>query len=237
MTEEHDKGHRLLFSFPRMIEDLIRLCLGGDWIERLDFSTLEKVPERLLSKELRRREQDVLWRLRYLLPDDDPKAATWFYIYIHLEHQRRPRRWMVLDVMVYKLLALQDLIRSKVPRPGDKLPLILTVVFYNGEARWRAATSFSEILQEVPDLPEDLDFWSYKRRRRAAPGLEELLGKNSPLVGLFRLEQLEDPEELSEVTRELHQWLDPTEDQELAEAFVTLINETVLGKLAPKGGE
>ena len=78
MAEEHDKSHRLLFSFPRMIEDLIRLCLGGDWVERLDFATLEKVPERLLSKELRRREEDVLWRLRYLLPGDDPEAATWF---------------------------------------------------------------------------------------------------------------------------------------------------------------
>lgn len=47
MAEEHDKTHRLIFSFPRMIEDLIRLCLGGAWIDRLDFSTLEKVPERL----------------------------------------------------------------------------------------------------------------------------------------------------------------------------------------------
>ena len=139
--------------------------------------------------------------------------------------------------MVYKLLALQDLIRGNALRPGDKLPLILTVVFYNGDQRWRAATSFPEILQEVPGLPGDLDFWSYKLVDAQHQSLEELLGKDSPLVGLFRLEQLEDPGELSEVTRELHQLLDPTEDQELAEAFVTLINETVLGKLAPEGGE
>ena len=63
MAEEHDKTHRLIFSFPRMIEDLIRVCLGGDWVDHLDFSTLEKVPERLLSPELLRREQDVLWRV------------------------------------------------------------------------------------------------------------------------------------------------------------------------------
>ena len=66
MAEEQDKTHRLLFHFPRMIKDLIRLCLGGEWVERLDFETLERVPERLLSRELVRREQDVLWRLRYL---------------------------------------------------------------------------------------------------------------------------------------------------------------------------
>jgi len=40
MSEEHDKTHRLLFSFPRMIEDLIRFCLDGELIERLDLSTL-----------------------------------------------------------------------------------------------------------------------------------------------------------------------------------------------------
>ncbi len=43
MAEEQDKTHRLLFHFPRMIQDLIRLCLGGEWVECLDFETLERV--------------------------------------------------------------------------------------------------------------------------------------------------------------------------------------------------
>ncbi len=121
MAEEQDKTHRLLFHFPRMIQDLIRLCLGGEWVERLDFETLERVPERLLSRELVRREQDVLWRLRYLPAGKgekrggDPRPRTYlndedveyldledeyFYVYLHIEHQSRPRVRMALDMVV-----------------------------------------------------------------------------------------------------------------------------------------
>ena len=76
MAEEQDRTNRLLFHFPRMIKDLIRLCLGGEWIEHLDFDSLERVPERLLSKELVRREQDVLWRLKYLPAGKSEEAPT-----------------------------------------------------------------------------------------------------------------------------------------------------------------
>ncbi len=51
MAEESDKTHRLLFGFASMVENLIRLCLPGPWIERFDFSTLEPVSERLLTEE------------------------------------------------------------------------------------------------------------------------------------------------------------------------------------------
>lgn len=44
MAEEQDKSHRLLFQFPRMIQDLIRLYLGGEWVERLDFEPSREFP-------------------------------------------------------------------------------------------------------------------------------------------------------------------------------------------------
>ena len=71
MAEEQDKTHRLLFHFPRMVEDLVRYCLAGDWVDRLDFSTLDKVPERLLSPELKRREQDIF------VASGNPARSLW----------------------------------------------------------------------------------------------------------------------------------------------------------------
>ena len=256
MAEEQDKTHRLLFHFPRMIKDLVRLSLGGEWVERLDFNTLERVPERLLSQELVRREQDVLWRIRYL-PDGKPEnndehppsrpriylddeeieylvdEDEYFYVYLHIEHQSRPRIRMALDMVTYKLLALQDLTRGEF-QLGDKLPGFFSMVFYNGEAAWNASTSLLEMLPTIKGAPEGLDFWSYKLIDVQRLDLEELVEADSPLSGLFRLAQLGDVGDLKQVAAELQATLGP-EDEELTVAFVTFINEAVLPKLTPKG--
>ncbi len=256
MAEEQDKTHRLLFHFPRMIQDLIRLCLGGEWVERLDFETLDRVPERLLSKELVRREQDVLWRLKYLpkvklennrgepavrpriyLPEADIEYLEpedeFFYVYLHLEHQSHPRPRMALDMVTYKLLTAQDLTRNDF-RAGDKLPMILQVVFYNGEVAWNVPTSLLEMIRTVRGAPEGLDFWSYKLIDAQRINLEELVGADSPLLGLFRLEQLANLGDLEPVATDLQATL-RSEDEALEEAFVTFINEAILPKLTPKG--
>ncbi len=255
MAEEQDRTHRLLFHFPRMVKDLIRLCLGGGWIQRLDFETLERVSERLLSKELARREQDVLWRLKYLPKGKSENASgdvshpknylvgedveyleledEYFYVYLHLEHQSRPRKRMALDMATYKLLALQDLTRNDY-HLGDELPPIFQVVFYNGEAAWNVPTSLLEMLRTIEGAPEGLDFWSYKLIDAQRLDLEELVGAESPLLGLFRLEQLDSLEDLEQVAAELQTALSP-EDETLEEAFVTFINEAVLPKLTSEG--
>ncbi len=264
MAEEHDKTHRLVFSFARMIEDVIRLCLGGAWAERLDFSTLQEVPERLLSRELVRREEDVLWRVAYIQPPPveaettetpapagearDPEAADaepdWFYVYIHFEQFSSPEKLTALDMATYKLVAYQVLARKKAFTEDRKsrelrglppLPTILSVVFYTGERRWHAATSLLDLVEELPDAPAGLDLWSYHLIDARRYPLEELVGSDSPLLGLFRLEQLEDVAELSEISPELKAAIG--DDEELAAAFVTLINEEILPRLAPPEGE
>ena len=62
-----------------------------------------------MSPELARREQDVLWRLLYLPPES--AEPDWFYVYLHLEHLSRQPPLVALDMVVYKMLAYQDLAR------------------------------------------------------------------------------------------------------------------------------
>jgi len=234
MAEEHDKTHRLIFSFPRMIEDLIRLVLGGEWIKQLDFSTLEKVPERLLSPELLRREQDVLWRVAYICPEEE--KFDWFYVYLHVEHQSSPRQKMSLFTTGYKLLALQDLFRRGELVLDKKLPPVLSLVFYTGEGGWQVPTSLLDEVQTLPDAPKDTDLWSYRLIDVRRYPLEEILGEDSPLVGLFQLAQAKSVEDLAAPAKEISELLGP-EDYELRQAFVTMINEEICPKLAGEGEE
>ena len=148
---------------------------------RLDFSTLEKVPERLLSPELMRREQDVLWRLAYRAPEED--EDEWFYVYLHLEHVSRPKRLMALDTTTYKLLVLQELSRRKGltgSRRKRKLPPIFSIVLYTGEKSWAMPSSLLELLKPLPGAPEGLDLWSYRCIDLQRFPLEERVGSDSP---------------------------------------------------------
>ncbi len=161
------------------------------------------------------------------------REDEYFYVYLHIEHQSRPRVRMALDMVTYKLLATQDLTREDF-KIGDKLPTIFSMVFYNGEEAWNASTSLLEMLQTLEGAPEGLEFWSYRLIDAQRLDLVELVGADSPLLGLFRLEQLGDIGDLGQVAAELQATLGPG-DEELKEAFVTFINEAILPKLTPEG--
>ena len=61
---EHDASYKLLFSHARMIEDLLRGFIHEDWVQALDFTTLERVSGSYVSDDLRDREDDMIWRVR-----------------------------------------------------------------------------------------------------------------------------------------------------------------------------
>jgi hypothetical protein len=77
MTTQHDNSYKLLSSHPQMVKDLLIRFVKEAWVEQLDFSTLEKVSGSYVSDELRDREDDIIWRVRW---GDD-----WLYVYLLLD--------------------------------------------------------------------------------------------------------------------------------------------------------
>ena len=114
MTTQHDNSYKLLFSHPEMVKDLLIGFVKEAWVEQLDFSTLEKVSGSYVSDELRDREDDIIWRVRW---GDD-----WLYVYLLLEFQSSIDKYMAVRVMSYLGLLYQDLVRQKAFTPNGKLP-------------------------------------------------------------------------------------------------------------------
>ena len=62
---DHDQSYKLLFSHPEMVTDLLRGFVREEWVEHLDFGSLEKVSGTYVADDLREREDDVSWRIRW----------------------------------------------------------------------------------------------------------------------------------------------------------------------------
>ncbi len=155
----NDPNYRLFFSYPQMVEDLLKGFVHEDWVSRLDFGTLERVNGSFVSEDLKDRRNDIVWRLRWRGGGDD-----WFYLYLLLEFQSTAEPFMAVRLLVYVGLLLQELIRTQGLKPLDPLPPVLPVVLYNGKRPWKAPVELSSLFAPVPE-----------GLRRRLPRLEYLL--------------------------------------------------------------
>jgi hypothetical protein len=209
----HDNSYKLLFSNAAMVEDLLRGFVHEEWVQALDFSSLEKVGGEYVSDDLRHRESDLIWRLRW-------GTERWLYVYLLLEFQSTVDPFMALRLMVYVGLLWQDLLRQKVLTPSGRLPPVLPLVLYNGDTPWRAARDVSELVEEIPGGLEQyrpkLRHFLLDEQRIADAELEPL--KNMA-AALFRLGKDRGAEDFLRVIGALAEWLSDPAMAELHRAF------------------
>ncbi|MFO8070490.1 MAG: Rpn family recombination-promoting nuclease/putative transposase [Polyangia bacterium] len=137
----HDSGYRQLFSFPIMVEELIRGFVKEDWV---DFDTLEKQNGSYVSDDLREREDDIVWRVEWR------GSERWMYVYLLIEFQTEHEPFMGLRLLNYLTLLYQDLLRSgEVPRDA-KLPPVLPMVVYRKEREWTAPLDVRDLIETPP---------------------------------------------------------------------------------------
>ena len=207
-NSEHDRGYKLLFSHPRLVEELIRGFLPGPWLDRLDFSTLQKVSGSAITDDLRERHDDVIWKLRW----KDGKEQRW--VYLLLELQSTPDRFMAVRMLTYEGLLLQELIREKKLEPEDLLPLVFPVVFYHGKPPWRPSLELARLFPPAPEeMKGHLPQLRYRLLDVSRLPLDEPTLRQNLVAALLRLEIAEAQGAASRV-RELD-LLIPTEEKEL----------------------
>ena len=206
-----DPNYKRLFSFPRMVEDLLRAFLPGEVLAELDFSTLRKLPAEYVSDELLKRHGDCVWRLR--------RRGQWLYLLVLLEFQSTEEPRMALRILTYTSLLYQELVRNDALDARGRLPAVLPVVLYTGEARWRAAVEVGELIAPVgPELAPYQPSQRYVVVDERHVGAEDLPGRNL-MAAVLGLEQSRGPEDLERVVEKLVEWLRDSHDGELKRAF------------------
>jgi len=186
---KHDNGYKLLFSHVSMVADALRGFIKEDWVQEVDFETLERVEGSYVSDDLRKRESDMLWRVRW--------KDRFLYVYILLEFQSTVDRFMAVRAMTYLGLLYQDLIRQKALTPSGKLPPVFLLVLYNGRQRWGAALDVADLIEPVPGgLKAYRPHLRYALLDEAQIPEMELESERNVAAALFRLEKSRDLKEL-----------------------------------------
>ena len=215
-TPEHDRGYRRLFSHPESVEELLRGFVEEDWVDGLDFSSLEKVDHHFVGDDFGGRASDVIWKMRFR--NGEPAGEV--YLYLLLELQSTSYHFMPVRVLTYSGLLLEQVIRTEKLKAGDLLPAILPLVLNSGRQPWRGPLSLSTLFPSLPrglerHLPR-LDFLLLDERRLnlARPGLE-----GNRLAAAFRIETSSSPEELPRLARNLDTLLPRKKDPELRRSY------------------
>jgi Putative transposase, YhgA-like len=153
-------------------------------------------------------------------------------LYLLIEFQSESDKWMAVRTQVYQGLLWQQVIDEQKLPAGARLPPLLLLVLYNGERRWKAATTTSELIALSPDSA----LWPWQPQVRyhlldmGAFPKDELARRSSLVALLFRLEQRQSPEGLRELLDEVTGWFRQHAGYErLRGLFTELIREAFAG--------
>ena len=102
-----------------------------------------------MDEELAASESDLLFEVRWRADagQADAEASERMLVYVLLEHQSKPDRWMRFRLLEYCCRIWADVLDADDQRA--ELPPIVPVVFYQGERRWLHAREFAEQFAEA----------------------------------------------------------------------------------------
>ena len=216
----HDAAYKAFFSDPAMVESLLRDFVPEDFIDDLDFSTLERCSGSYVTDDLRERHDDIIWRISW-------KKDKWCYAVLLLEFQRSQDHWMALRILSYTALLLLDLVKTGKVREQDGLPPVFPIVVYNGNKPWKAPQEVAELFSPMP-----------LGLRRYRPSQKHFIldegrvpddALNEGLVAqLLRLERARDVLEVQKVVNHLMEALRAPQYLHLHRAFAVWLDRIVL---------
>ncbi len=152
MHDFYDRSYKDLFSRPEMVKDLLTGFVQEDFIDDIDFSKLQKLGTTYILQEYEKRETDLILKLNI--------KGQEAYLYILIELQSNPDKFIALRVLEYLVGFYQDLLKQEENLP-DKLPPVFPIVLYTGKDPFNCAVSMEELI----DKP-------YKRLMKYVPRFE-----------------------------------------------------------------
>ncbi len=137
----HDSGYKKLFSNHELVRQLLTSFVNEEWINCIEYSSLERIDKSFISDEFAERESDLIYKAKFKGQD--------IYIFILLEFQSTVDRFMSLRMLHYIIELYEDLVRN---HKLKTLPAVFPIMLYNGEKNWTAPEEFYTLIEN--SIPE-----------------------------------------------------------------------------------
>ena len=108
--------------------------------QALNWSTLHLREGSFVDDDLLRSKSDFLYEVEHI----SGEGSLWLYILV--EHQSTPDRWMRFRLLKY-CCRIWDMNLAERPTPSELRPIV-PLVFYQGERTWSYSTEFAELFAE-----------------------------------------------------------------------------------------
>lgn len=183
----HDRMYKLLFSFPKILKQLIQGYIDEDWKDKIDYERCERIPTNFIAEDLTKLESDILYKVPLL-----GESEKEIYLYILIEHQSTIDHSMPFRLLVYIVRVWQELCKN-IPQDERKkqtfrLPPVFPIVLYNGDTAWNAAMTLKEIIDENELFGDYLPNLKYYLVDIPRYNFEQLSKLKDTLASVFMLE-------------------------------------------------
>ena len=211
---DYDSEYRRLFSFPRLIKDLLRGFFASEkWTERLNYDSLESMSGSTVSEALDQRHQDMVWRIK--------TKDSWMFVIVALEFQKTVDWTMALRFREYSTLLLMQIARERGAGIKLQLPAVVPIVIYNGSEPWRAKSSVRELIA-VPDpkLHQYFEERSYELIDMSQQQQQAEAVSDNVMATLICLENAKSMEDMTSAAKGLIPLMKSAYNKELNDVFL-----------------
>ena len=142
----HDSYFKTSLTKPEISKSFLNRVLPDKVKDMLDLTTIKKEPNDFIDENLQSKYSDVVLSVKTKSNDDA-------LIFALLEHQSTSDYWMALRLRKYTTLIHEQYLKEN--KKAKKLPLIFSVIIYNGKAKYNAPESYWDLFDN-PHLAKEL---------------------------------------------------------------------------------
>ena len=138
MTDKpHDRYVKRLLQRPEIAADILRFVLPEALAAALDLATIEDAGTEFVDDRLQQTEPDIVLKMKTV-------NGVQALLFVVLEHQSSVDPWMACR-MSRNTMRLWESWRAKNTK-AMRLPVVIPVVLYHGDAPWQAETNIGELI-------------------------------------------------------------------------------------------
>ncbi len=185
INSEHDKTYKVFLEDGYTFLGFLKGFVPEDWVNKINEKDLVLVNKSFILKDYKGREADIIYKAKI--------NGKEVYLYILLELQSSVDYTMPYRLLIYmseiwrRHFENED--KNLRKRKGFKLPAIIPMVLYTGEAKWTAARSFAEYQSGLEYYKEhlvDFKYILFDVRKYDSHKLEEI---GTLIASVFLLER------------------------------------------------